>query len=155
MLNIGCSGVPQWVHEFSKESELCYAGATSLDNDAKAFRQFCEPAEALLTKSAKGLVRTIGRWSLAALMVNTMIGASIFGLPALIAARLGKWSPLGFLVAFAGISIIAACMAEVASQFRTISCHSEWLADVAEPDCCRLCSRKPVHHLSERILSQG
>src|SRR5436309_9863047 len=51
-------------------------------------------------------------------MVNTMIGASIFGLPALIAARLGKWSPLGFLVAFAGISIIAACMAEVASQFR-------------------------------------
>src|SRR5713101_6257937 len=59
-----------------------------------------------LTESTKGLVRTIGRWSLAALMVNTMIGASIFGLPALIAARLGKWSPLGFLVAFAGISII-------------------------------------------------
>jgi len=47
-----------------------------------------------------------------------MIGASIFGLPALIAARLGKWSPVGFLVAFAGISVIAACMAEVASQFR-------------------------------------
>jgi len=78
-------------------------------------------------------------------MVNTMIGASIFGLPALIAARLGKWSPLGFLVAFAGISIIAACMAEVASQFRRpagrtsmrkwrrpISCYSERLADVAE-----------------------
>src|SRR3984893_15073043 len=51
-------------------------------------------------------------------MVNTMIGASIFGLPALIAARLGRWSPIGFLVAFAGISVIAACMAEVASQFR-------------------------------------
>ena len=51
-------------------------------------------------------------------MVNTMVGASIFGLPALIAARLGKWSPLGFLVAFAIIAVIAACMAEVASQFR-------------------------------------
>src|SRR5215467_2162627 len=51
-------------------------------------------------------------------MVNTMVGASIFGLPALIAARLGKWSPFGFLVAFAGISVIAACLAEVASQFR-------------------------------------
>lgn len=70
------------------------------------------------TNSRTGLVRTIGRWSLAALMVNTMVGASIFGLPALIAARLGKWSPLGFLVAFAIIAIIAACMAEVASQFR-------------------------------------
>src|SRR5258708_40368562 len=101
-----------------RASELCYAGATSFDNDAKTFRQIPVPAEAHLTESTKGLVRTIGRWSLAALMVNTMIGASIFGLPALIAARLGRSSPLGFLVAFAGISIIAACMAEVASQFR-------------------------------------
>jgi amino acid transporter len=74
--------------------------------------------ESSLSQSQTGLVRTIGRWSLAALMVNTMVGASIFGLPALIAARLGKWSPLGFLAAFAVIAIIAACMAEVASQFR-------------------------------------
>jgi amino acid transporter len=71
-----------------------------------------------VTESATGLVRTIGRWSLAALMVNTMVGASIFGVPALLAARLGKWSPLGFLLAFALIAVIAACMAEVASQFR-------------------------------------
>lgn len=71
-----------------------------------------------MTQPEAGLVRTIGRWSLAALMVNTMVGASIFGLPALIAARLGRWSPLGFLVAFAVIAVIAACMAEVASQFR-------------------------------------
>ena len=69
-------------------------------------------------KPQTGLVRTIGRWSLAALMVNTMVGASIFGLPALIAARLGPWSPFGFLVAFAVIAVIAACMAEVASQFQ-------------------------------------
>ncbi len=71
-----------------------------------------------MTESSAGLVRTIGRWSLAALMVNTMVGASIFGLPALIAARLGPWSPFGFLVAFAVIAVIAACMAEVASQFQ-------------------------------------
>lgn len=74
--------------------------------------------EAPLTECKSGLVRTIGRWSLAALMVNTMVGASIFGLPALIAARLGRLSPIGFLVAFAVIAVIAACMAEVASQFR-------------------------------------
>jgi amino acid transporter len=55
----------------------------------------------LVTESSNRLVRTIGRWSLVALILNTMIGASIFGLPALIAARLGKWSPLGFLVALA------------------------------------------------------
>ena len=51
-------------------------------------------------------------------MVNTMIGASIFGLPAVIAAYLGKWSPAAYFIAFAGISVIAACMAEVASQFQ-------------------------------------
>jgi APA family basic amino acid/polyamine antiporter len=51
-------------------------------------------------------------------MVNTMVGASIFGLPALIAKRLGKLSPIGFLVAFAIIAVIAACIAEVASQFQ-------------------------------------
>ena len=71
-----------------------------------------------MTDSSSSLIRTIGRWSLTALIINTMIGASIFGLPALIAARLGKWSPLGFLVAFVLMSAIAACMAEVASQFR-------------------------------------
>ena len=75
-------------------------------------------AESPLTQPSTGLVRTIGRWSLAALMVNTMVGASIFGVPALIAARLGPWSPFGFLVAFAVIAVIAACMAEVASQFQ-------------------------------------
>src|SRR6202162_3055274 len=64
------------------------------------------------------LVRAIGRWSLAALMLNTMIGSSIFGLPSLIAAHLGKFSPAGYLVAFAGVAVIAACLAEVASQFQ-------------------------------------
>ena len=64
------------------------------------------------------LVRTIGRWSLAALMLNTMIGASIFGLPSLIAARLGRLSPIAYFVAFAGVAVIAACLAEVASYFQ-------------------------------------
>jgi APA family basic amino acid/polyamine antiporter len=64
------------------------------------------------------LVRTIGRWSLAALMLNTMIGASIFGLPSLIAARLGPLSPIAYFLAFAGVAVIAACLAEVASYFQ-------------------------------------
>ncbi len=59
----------------------------------------------------------MGRWSLTALMVNTIIGASIFGTPSLIAARLGSYSPAAYLVAGAGIAVIAACMSEVASQF--------------------------------------
>jgi amino acid transporter len=68
--------------------------------------------------STEGLVRTIGRWSLAALMLNTMIGASIFGLPSLLASYLGKYSSVGYLAAFAGVAVIAACLAEVASYFQ-------------------------------------
>lgn len=51
-------------------------------------------------------------------MLNTMIGASIFGLPSLIAARLGRLSPIAYFAAFVGVALIAACLAEVASRFQ-------------------------------------
>jgi APA family basic amino acid/polyamine antiporter len=69
-------------------------------------------------QETSSLVRAIGRWSLAALMLNTIIGASIFGLPSLLAAHLGRFSPAGYLVTAVGIAAIAACLAEVASQFQ-------------------------------------
>lgn len=64
------------------------------------------------------LVRAIGRWSLTALLVNSIIGSGIFGLPSVVAALLGRFSPLAYLLAAAGMGIIMACFAEVASQFR-------------------------------------
>jgi APA family basic amino acid/polyamine antiporter len=64
-----------------------------------------------------GLVRTIGRWSLVALMANSILGAGIFGLPSLIAARLDGYSPLGSIIAGLGALIIAACIAEISSRF--------------------------------------
>ena len=51
-------------------------------------------------------------------MINSVIGSGIFGLPAIVAADLGRESPFAYLVAAAGIGIIMACFAEVASQFR-------------------------------------
>jgi basic amino acid/polyamine antiporter, APA family len=51
-------------------------------------------------------------------MLNTIIGASVFGIPSVLAAHLGAWSVPGLLIAATGISVIAACLAEVASQFR-------------------------------------
>lgn len=71
-----------------------------------------------MPQESAGLVRVIGRWSLTALMINTMIGASIFGLPSLLAAHLGRLSPAAYLIAAAGVGVVAACLAEVASQFR-------------------------------------
>jgi amino acid transporter len=64
-----------------------------------------------------GLVRTIGRWSLTALMVNSIIGVSIFRLPSLLAEKIGAYSPLSCLAAGAGILIIAGCIAEVSSRY--------------------------------------
>jgi basic amino acid/polyamine antiporter, APA family len=71
----------------------------------------------LAAASSSGLVRTIGRWSLSALIVNSIIGGGIFGLPSVVADRLGKYAPLAYLVAAAGIALVAACLSEVASQF--------------------------------------
>lgn len=70
-----------------------------------------------VAESSEGLVRTIGRWSLTALMVNSIIGGGIFGLPSLLAAKLGALSPLACLGAGAGALIIAGCIAEVSSRY--------------------------------------
>jgi APA family basic amino acid/polyamine antiporter len=51
-------------------------------------------------------------------VINSVIGSGIFGLPAIVAADLGRESPLAYFVAAAGIGIVMGCFAEVASQFR-------------------------------------
>ncbi len=70
-----------------------------------------------MTSPQTGLVRAIGRWSLAALAVNSIIGSGIFGLPATVAGLLGKRSVVAVLIAGAAMAVIMACFAEVASQF--------------------------------------
>ena len=64
------------------------------------------------------LVRAIGRWSLTALVVNSVIGSGVFGLPSIVADKLGRFSPIAVLLAGAGMVVIFACFAEVASQFQ-------------------------------------
>jgi amino acid transporter len=64
-----------------------------------------------------GLIRAMGRWTLTALVINSIIGSGIFGLPSVVAGYMGRQSPLAYLVAAAGIGVVIACFAEVASQF--------------------------------------
>jgi amino acid transporter len=63
------------------------------------------------------LVRAIGRWSLAALIVNCIIGSGVFGLPAVLAGLLGRASILAVVLAALVMGVILACFAEVASRF--------------------------------------
>jgi amino acid transporter len=70
------------------------------------------------SSASNQLVRAIGRWSLTALVVNSIIGSGVFGLPATVAGLVGKHSPIAVLLAGAGMAVIFACFAEVASQFQ-------------------------------------
>ena len=64
------------------------------------------------------LVRSIGRWTLTALMINCIIGAGIFGVPGEpVMATLGRASPIAMIAAGLCVGMIVACFIEVASQF--------------------------------------
>ncbi|HEY1264078.1 MAG TPA: amino acid permease, partial [Terriglobales bacterium] len=63
------------------------------------------------------LVRAIGRWSLAALVINSIIGGGVFGVTSLVARQVGKSAPWAFVLAALGTGVVMACFAEVASRF--------------------------------------
>jgi basic amino acid/polyamine antiporter, APA family len=63
------------------------------------------------------LVRAIGRWSLAALVLNSILGSGIFGLPSDIAKLVGSSAPLAYVLVALGMGLIVACFAEVSSRF--------------------------------------
>lgn len=63
------------------------------------------------------MVRTMGRWSLAALAINITIASGIFGLPGELSAILGRASPVGMLIGGLATAVVVACYVEVASQF--------------------------------------
>ncbi len=67
--------------------------------------------------SSEGLVRAIGRWSFAALIVNCIIGSGVFGLPSLLAEFLGRASVAAVILGALAVAIIMACFSEVASRF--------------------------------------
>ncbi len=63
------------------------------------------------------LVRGLGRFDFTAIVVNTVIGAGIFGLPAKVFAQIGSWSLVAFVACALIIGLIVLCYAEVASRF--------------------------------------
>jgi len=73
---------------------------------------------ALTNPPRQELIRAIGRWSLVALVVNSIIGSGVFGLPSTVAGLIGNFSPYAVLAAGAGMSVIIGCFAEVASRFQ-------------------------------------
>lgn len=63
------------------------------------------------------LVRGIGKYDLAAIAVNTVIGTGIFLLPAKVSGLIGNYSLAAFVACALIIGLIVVCFAEVSSRF--------------------------------------
>ena len=63
-----------------------------------------------------GLVRAVGPWGLAASTVNIVVGATIFVLPAGLAANVGVYAPLAILLCAIAVGSVAICFAEGGSR---------------------------------------
>jgi amino acid transporter len=75
------------------------------------------PAAARSAPQRATLRRELGRWDLAAIGVNQVIGGAIFLMPSQVAAQVGAWSPLGFVAAGLASMTVALSFAEVGSRF--------------------------------------
>lgn len=68
-------------------------------------------------RTEEGLVRGIGRASLVALFINSVVGAGIFGLPGRVHALLGPYAVLAYLACAVLVLLIVLCFAEVGGRF--------------------------------------
>src|SRR5688572_13088711 len=69
------------------------------------------------TTTREGLVRGIRRWDLLALVLNSVIGSGIFGLPSRVFGAAGVHSLLAYVVCGFLVVLIILCFAEVSSRF--------------------------------------
>lgn len=65
------------------------------------------------------LIRAIGKFGYGAININSVIGAGIFGLPAVVAARAGYFSPWAFVLGGLLVFTIVLSFARAASMFRS------------------------------------
>jgi basic amino acid/polyamine antiporter, APA family len=63
------------------------------------------------------LRRVLGRWDLTAIGINQVIGGAIFLMPSQVAAQIGAWSPIAFVLMGLASLTVALCFAEVGSRF--------------------------------------
>ena len=80
-----------------------------------------------------GLLRTIGTRGLTANIINGVIGAGIFAVPGALAACIGPYAPLAFLVCGVAVGAVAICFAEGGSRMPTSGGPYGYVAAVFGP----------------------
>jgi APA family basic amino acid/polyamine antiporter len=73
----------------------------------------------IATSRDAGLVRKVGPWGLAASIVSIVVGAGIFAVPGALAAAVGPYAPLAFLICGLAVGSVAICFAEGGSRMPT------------------------------------
>jgi basic amino acid/polyamine antiporter, APA family len=72
--------------------------------------------QSLPNAADEGLIRGLGVRALAANVVNLIVGSGIFVLPATVAALLGSYAIIAYVVCALGIGLITLCFAELGSR---------------------------------------
>ncbi|HET9031596.1 MAG TPA: APC family permease [Dokdonella sp.] len=78
-----------------------------------------QPPVAATLEGESALVRAVGGVSLAAAIINIIVGSGIFLLPALLFTRMGSAAPIAFLAGALAIVPIALCFAAIGSRAAT------------------------------------
>jgi amino acid transporter len=86
-----------------------------------------------------GLRRSIGPWALAAAIVNGVVGAGIFSLPASMAAAAGGLAPLAYLLCALAMGMVVICFAEAGSRMPTSGGVYGYVTDAFGPLAGFLC----------------
>src|SRR4026209_866396 len=86
--------------------------ATSVEGRSRS-----RPSGRPLQSTEMTLVRGLRKWDLVSLVINSVVGAGIFGLPSQVYALAGTYSLAAYAVAALAIGLIVLCFAEVASRF--------------------------------------
>ncbi|NNE05603.1 MAG: amino acid permease [Xanthomonadales bacterium] len=86
-----------------------------------------------ISSSEEALKRAIGKLGFSAVNLNSVIGAGIFGLPAVVAARAGYFSPWAFLIGGLLIFTIVLSFARASSMFRTTGGAIEYASHAFGP----------------------
>lgn len=75
----------------------------------------------------------MGRWDLVALVINGIVGAGIFGLPARVHALIGIWGVIAIVACALLVATVVLCFAEVSSRFRDTGGPYLYTADAFGP----------------------
>src|ERR1041384_8791712 len=68
---------------------------------------------------APTLRRLLGKWDLTAIGINQVIGGAVFLMPSQVAAQIGNWSPIAFILAGFASLLVALCFAATGRRFGT------------------------------------